>query len=141
LRNHAAYQKQWRRDNLEKARATEEKSRAKHAAAIKLRDKARHDAVKQMLTNAKARAKHFVLPFSITREDIIVPEFCPILGHKLQVRGGRTAPSLDRIVPALGYVPGNIQVISHMANTMKSDATLEEMIHLGKWAQEQIKCR
>ena len=36
------------------------------------------------------------------------------------------SPSLDRIVPELGYVKGNIRVISNRANHLKSDATLEE---------------
>ena len=36
------------------------------------------------------------------------------------------SPSLDQIVPGLGYVKGNVQVISHRANTLKSDGTLEE---------------
>lgn len=36
-------------------------------------------------------------------------------------------PSLDRFIPANGYVIGNIRVISFRANRIKSDATLEEM--------------
>lgn len=37
------------------------------------------------------------------------------------------SPSLDKFKPALGYMPGNIAVISFRANQLKGDATLEEL--------------
>ena len=33
----------------------------------------------------------------------------------------------DRVVPALGYVPSNIRVISFRANRIKSDASAAEL--------------
>lgn len=40
-------------------------------------------------------------------------------------RGGKHhgSPTLDRLVPDLGYVPGNVLVVSELANSIKSDAT------------------
>jgi hypothetical protein len=55
---------------------------------------------------------------------------CPVLGIPLIVGRGHardTSPSLDRIDPTKGYVPGNVAVISHKANTMKSNATIDEI--------------
>jgi hypothetical protein len=46
---------------------------------------------------------------------------------------GVLSPSLDRIKPELGYVPGNIQVISARANVMKNDATPEELLAFANW--------
>ena len=41
--------------------------------------------------------------------------------------------SLDRIIPELGYVPGNVQVISQLANAMKWDSTREERLTFANW--------
>ena len=40
------------------------------------------------------------------------------------------SPSLDRIIPEKGYVKGNIIVVSLKANTMKNNATIEEIKNL-----------
>jgi len=79
---------------------------------------------------AKRRAKAKGLKFSIKVEDIIIPEKCPILGIELkssQHKKDRNSPSVDRIDNNLGYVSGNIQVISDRANSMKNDASFEEI--------------
>ena len=74
--------------------------------------------------SAKARAKREGIPFSITIEDIKVPAICPILEIPI-IRGtGRqthNSPSLDKIDPSLGYVPGNVAVISFRANALKDN--------------------
>jgi hypothetical protein len=79
---------------------------------------------------AKKRAETTGLEFTISEDDIVIPEYCPILGIKLsQVRSGnRTyAPSLDRKDNTKGYVPGNIFVMSWKANKYKSDMTLADV--------------
>jgi hypothetical protein len=40
---------------------------------------------------------------------------------------GAGTPSLDRIDSSLGYVKGNVWVISWRANHIKTDATLDEL--------------
>lgn len=93
-----------------------------------------------MLQAARQRSKKRGTPCTITKEDIHIPSVCPILGIPLArstsgKRGARRgSPSLDRKDSSLGYVPGNIQVISHQANTMKNNATPEEILAFGKWA-------
>ena len=83
-----------------------------------------------LLRYARDRAKEKNIPFDITAEDITIPETCPVLGIQLQI-GEKVAcnnsPSLDRIKPELGYVKGNIQVLSYRANMLKSNATIEEL--------------
>jgi hypothetical protein len=87
----------------------------------------------KMLVAARYRAKQKGVPFDITIDDIVIPKYCPILGIKLKSselgRKGNcpTSPSLDRIIPELGYVKGNVRVISQRANTLKSNATSVEL--------------
>lgn len=81
-------------------------------------------------SSAKKRAESKSIPFAITQSDIMVPAFCPVLGLRLKPGPGRVhdaSPTLDRIVPRLGYVPGNVLVISMRANRLKSDATVAEL--------------
>ncbi len=85
-----------------------------------------------MLTTARNRAKTKSVPFDITEDDLDIPVFCPVLGIKLERAGtgsGRNdnAPSLDRIIPELGYVRGNVMVISNKANRLKNNGTAEEL--------------
>ena len=83
-----------------------------------------------LLRCARRRAKEAGLPFSITESDIVIPDTCPILGIPI-IRGRgsvcRNSPSVDRTIPALGYVKGNVRVISHRANSLKNDATVAEI--------------
>lgn len=88
---------------------------------------------KRLLWAAKKRAKEQKIPFSITEDDIMIPTHCPYLGIELHSSARRGEPrtnilSLDKIKPELGYVKNNIEVISHLANTMKSNATEEQLI-------------
>ena len=88
-----------------------------------------------LLAGAKLRAVEKGLPFNLTAADIECPTMCPYLALQLVYRGkavgGRVGPdtaSLDRVVPALGYVKGNVEVISTLANAMKYDATQEQLV-------------
>jgi tRNA G26 N,N-dimethylase Trm1 len=95
-----------------------------------------------MFRAAKKRAKEQNVPFDITIEDIIVPEYCPILGIKLQFNVGLSkdnSPTLDKIIPSLGYVKGNIAVISKRANTIKNDASIEDIEKVFNWLKTKSK--
>lgn len=91
-----------------------------------------------MYRNTKFRALKNNIPFNIDLNDLIIPEYCPLLGIKLlkreygikyEKRGFHmNSPSIDKIVPELGYVKGNVRVISMKANAMKYSATQEELI-------------
>jgi hypothetical protein len=70
----------------------------------------------------------------------IAPKECPILGIKLKRGAGRlqsTSPSVDKIVPSKGYVRGNMQIMSHLANRMKNDATPKQLKQFAHWVLEK----
>lgn len=97
-----------------------------------------------MLRSAKHRAKKQGVAFDLVLGDIVIPEYCPVLGIKLECNAGsggakQNSPSLDRIVPALGYVKGNIQVMSHLANVMKHDANPEQLLNFASWVIETYR--
>lgn len=87
----------------------------------------------RMLAAAKHRAQRDGLEFNITVEDIHIPETCPVLGIPIFARmenksgPGPNSPSLDRCNNDLGYIKGNVCVISHRANGLKSNGTIEEI--------------
>ncbi|MFM7027814.1 MAG: hypothetical protein ACKOXK_03950 [Chakrabartia sp.] len=88
-----------------------------------------------MLKSARQRAKKAGVPFAITKDDLLIPAYCPVFGIKLErslgSKGpGEASPTLDRIVPERGYVPGNIVIISNRANRAKSNLTPDELIAL-----------
>jgi len=90
----------------------------------------------QLLKRAKDSSKQRGLDFDIDLSDIIIPLSCPYLGIKLTTisDGGRqeSNASLDRIDNKLGYIKGNVQVISSKANFMKRNASIEELILFAK---------
>lgn len=81
----------------------------------------------KVFTRKKKHAKHRGLVFEIKRKDYPVPEVCPVLGIPLDSRDRDHTPSLDRVDNTLGYIPGNVVVISLRANTLKGAGTVEEL--------------
>jgi hypothetical protein len=87
---------------------------------------------------AKARARRKGLDFDIVLSDIVIPKRCPLLQIELHRNQASepSSPSLDRKDSSLGYVKGNVWVISHRANTIKNDASLEELTAIGARAEK-----
>ena len=90
---------------------------------------------KIMANSARHRAEQAGVEYAIEASDIKIPERCPVLDIPLEAGGELTpnSPTLDRINPDLGYVPGNIVVISHLANRIKSDATPQQIMRVAEW--------
>jgi hypothetical protein len=98
---------------------------------------------KRLVSTAKKRAKQKGLEFSITPEDILFPEngLCPILGVELKKHRGRmerNTPSLDRVNSELGYVPGNVRVVSWFANYCKAELTKEQLQKMADYANGRL---
>ena len=85
-----------------------------------------HSTVYKLWYRAKRRAKKRGQEFAIQMEDIVMPELCPVFNVPFE-ENTIYAASLDRIDSTRGYVIGNIQVLSTRANTLKNDATADEL--------------
>jgi hypothetical protein len=122
------YSKRWHEENKEDLREKQNLRRTTKRESI-LFEQARHRAAKNGI------------PFNIDLSDIVIPDICPILGVALSIETGKgrtgTSPSLDRIIPALGYVKGNIAIISDQANTIKSFGTAEQHRLIADWMDSQ----
>ena len=96
----------------------------------------RNNPKKTMLQRSKGNAKTRAREFTITVNDFEIPTHCPLLNIPIYFRSGVRvgkghqqfdSASIDRIDNNKGYVPGNVWVISDMANKMKSDASLDQL--------------
>lgn len=88
--------------------------------------------------SAKNRAKTKGIPFDITLQDVedLWVEHCPILGIELSTENevlSDNSPTLDKNIPELGYVKGNITIISNLANRIKSNATPSQVMKVALW--------
>lgn len=91
------------------------------------------------LSAAKKRSKKNNLKFNLTKEylESIYPKnnICPLLNIALDWDSDpnhSSTPSLDRIDSSKGYIKGNVQWISWRANSLKKDATPDELLMLAQ---------
>jgi hypothetical protein len=117
-----------------------------HARAFAMRNR---DYRKAVIYRTRGAAKARGIEFNLTEADIPdMPTHCPVfpwIEIEYSVGAGRWspnnpmrvgAPSLDRIDNSRGYVPGNVRIISLRANTLKNDATPEELFALADDAEK-----
>jgi hypothetical protein len=103
----------------------------------------------RMLGNAKRRAKCQNLDFNLTVEFLlsIAGDSCPVDGLPMnwRVNEGKElqptsrTPSIDKIVPSLGYVEGNVQIICWQYNSWKRDMSINDMRMLLAYLQAEQK--
>lgn len=96
-----------------------------------------------LLVDARSRAKKRGLPFNIELSDVVIPPHCPALGIPLVRNTGGAgwrsgSPSLDRIIPELGYVKGNVIVVSWRTNQIKNNATVHELIRIAEFYSKLV---
>lgn len=148
------YTRAWRAANPDKAKAIARKWKAANREVVKVSAqewratnpemikgyrvraarKVYEDPVakaQKMISSSKVRAKKQGIPHSVSYKDLVpIPSVCPVLGTPMSLSGAPInddMASLDRINNNMGYVPGNVAVISRRANAIKRDATIEEL--------------
>jgi len=138
--------KEWRKKNKNKLSEYEKSDFRKQKNKEWREQKRVEDRFRFVWYAAKRRAKAANVPFTISKRNIIdiFPSDgkCPMLGIELQFNNKKScdnSPSLDRIIPSVGYVPGNIQLISYRANRIKNDASLEELKSIVAFLERGVK--
>jgi len=91
----------------------------------------------RLLCYARRNSKRRGEECNLEIEDIVIPEYCPLLGIKLEtcmekkrMKGPGSqdsCPSVDRIDSKIGYTKDNVWIISKRANVIKNNATVEEL--------------
>jgi hypothetical protein len=69
---------------------------------------------------------------------INVPKRCPVLGIKL-MRGSKIhngSPTIDRINNSKGYTKNNILIVSSLANRIKSNSTVKQLVAVANFYKE-----
>lgn len=95
---------------------------------------------RRLWEKARLNAANRRIKFGIKMEDVELPEVCPALGLRLDYAAlfnivfVPETPSIDRIDYSGEFVPGNTTTISLRANRLRSNATLQELKLIGRWA-------
>jgi hypothetical protein len=106
-------------------------------------DREKHPAA-GLWRSARDRARKRGVTFTITRADVLAvwpaDNRCPVLGLELQRGKGivhDNSPTLDRLNGAWGYEPGNIAVISHLANRAKNSLRATDLEQIARWMRSK----
>ena len=121
-------------------------SRGDHYQSDRDRYRAMNNTMAHQFRQRKNQSIKKGIPFTVELNDIEQPEYCPILGIKLNYAwGGKNGhlrdpakATLDKVVPELGYIPGNVFIISWRANKLKSDMKIEELEKILTYMKEKI---
>ncbi len=101
--------------------------------------------LREYANTTKYRAKKKGIPYDLTFEYLksIATDYCPIFNVEFSWGryNGRPLhlPSLDRVIPELGYIQGNVVFISNWANTIKQNATEKELYAIADWLHDKRK--
>ena len=140
-----AKRRQWFADNHEHSIEQVRKYRIEFPERVKMSSDAAFQRGRvrlpwrQLIKGASERARKKGLPFSLTPEwaEKTWTGVCAVTGipFRLGLRepGPKTfSPSIDRIVPSLGYIPENCRFVLWAVNAFKYDGTDEDMISIAR---------
>lgn len=128
---HSARNVKWAQDNSEKHQKTNRKW-------------AQDNPEKRWSSKTVHSMKRRRPDSTITPKDLLAlrekTTHCPVFGFELvyQNKGGiaPNSASVDRIDPSKPYAVENVQILSLLANSMKSNATPEQLLAFSDWVQK-----
>ena len=98
---------------------------------------------KRIQKRCEENGREFVMSWEGFLDAFPADNKCPVFGFELingddGPMGRNNSPSVDRIDSSKGYTDDNIQIISKLANSMKQNATEEELYKFAEWV---LKCQ
>jgi hypothetical protein len=108
------------------------KEHRKAHAAKKHKERKQNNPELYLWKYARARARYDKLDFDLDLACITIPQYCPYMGTAFVMGDKNAAASLDRIDSTKGYTKDNVQVICYLANKMKNNATIEQLVVFAK---------
>ena len=141
------YQKQYRRDNLEKVTALERRTVDRIKAKNPMKYRAR-GVVRSIRQRARERNITIDLGFITATKMVELYEShpncecckCALDYETFCDRNSRPhdIPSIDRIDPAKGYVEGNIAVLCDRCNRRKNNMSMQDVTIIYNWMRERL---
>jgi len=110
--------------------------------------------IKDILDGVRKSAKKRNLTFNLKAKDMkpLITKRCPILNIKYELNkkdlswgsekgqnNWANSISVDRIDNTKGYIPGNIILVSTLANSIKNQATPDQILNVGKYYKKLYK--
>ncbi len=126
------YERNKNKPEFKKHKKAYQKKNAKRLAKVQKENNKQHPFA-YSLRRLKLRAKQNNIIFDLDEQYLksIWTGKCAIFGTTLSIpystdRNDPTKATVDKIIPDLGYIKGNVQWVSNKANIIKSFGTLEE---------------
>lgn len=156
---HRAYYRKWSNTDAHRAQRRRyyelrEKPRTAEKARLRMLTQPFHERASILRDGMKERAKWLGIPFD---RDVLTVQFlkswlqrqrtCECCGCELDVarkmngQKNNHSPSIDRIIPALGYVVGNVALLCWRCNNLKRDATADELQRVADWLRSRTRPR
>lgn len=119
--------------------------RCKSCRKIESRLKYVQDPFKSLIRCKRCESKKKEIPFNLDIDYLrsIWTGICPIFNIPIEIGvegcGSHRSAQLDRVIPELGYIKGNVNYISGRANRIKYDASLAELKQIVYWLEIQLE--
>lgn len=138
--------KEYYKNNRDKLLKKSNENREKYYKSIKQKYKF-IDYLKFLLESCIYRAKKNNIPYDSIKNlcEHLKPIYsemkCECCKKELvsnDKRHKHNSPSIDRIIPELGYVVGNVAILCWECNRLKNNATPEKLFQIATWYQKKI---
>jgi hypothetical protein len=127
-------------EHKKRVKLSPEEAAVRRTATLKRFASKPENWAKSRMGSMKIRAKKHNIPFDKNYVTDLLSQLpatnCPCCGKVIDWSArkqhvmARNAPTVDRVVPALGYVAGNVKIICGRCNKLKMDNTLNDLERL-----------